>query len=64
MDEIKFKFFLNKICKVWTKDNFFRQGKIIDISDSGIVINDRYDGMTYIDSEFIQNIKEVKGNDC
>jgi hypothetical protein len=60
MSDAKFKLFLNKVCKVWTKDGFFRQGKIVEVAEESLVIDDRKDGLTYLNDDMIKNINEVR----
>jgi hypothetical protein len=56
----KFKILKDRIVKVWLKDKFFRQGKLIDVNDKGIVIDDRRDGISFLNFEYIESISEVK----
>ena len=60
MVDIKFKLFEGKICKVFLKDGFFRQGKILEIDSNGIVLDDRKDGITFVNFEIIKTITEFR----
>lgn len=52
--------FEGKVCKVWLKDKFFRQGIIIQVNKFGIILNDRVDGKTFINFDNIKEMVEVK----
>lgn len=60
MSEARFNIFLDRVVKIWTKDGFFRQGKIVEISDDGLMLDDRKDGLTFLSNELIQKISEVR----
>jgi hypothetical protein len=63
MVESKFRFFVGKVCKIWLTDGFFRQGKVVESNDTGIILDDRKDGIIFLNDDLIAQIKEVK-NGC
>ena len=54
----KFKILEGKIVKVFKKDGFFRSGKLLEVDNEGICIDDRRDGITFINFSEILEIKE------
>lgn len=61
MGDSKFHFFIGKEIRIWTSDGFFRQGKLLEVDkDGNLLLNDRFDGLTYLSYELIVKICEVR----
>ncbi len=53
------KIFLNKVVKTWDIRDYFRQGKVVEADDEGILLEDRKDGTIFLSIHNIKSITEI-----
>jgi len=60
------RFFLNKKVNIYTNElgnlskDFFRQGVVLEISDDGLMLDDRKDGVIFLSFDKIKKIQEAR----
>lgn len=60
MDRETIQLFLNKKVRIYQNNKFHYVGYIIKVTESSLVLNDRYDGIMILNLNDIFTIKEVK----
>jgi len=46
--------------KIWLKDSFKREGKLLEVDDNFICIKDIKDGLTFIAISEIRSVNEIR----
>ena len=46
--------------KIWLKDSFKREGKLLEFDENFICVNDIKDGITFIAVSEIRSVNEIK----
>jgi len=58
----KFKIFVGKVVAIWLINGFYRQGKVMETAENYLILDDRKDGISYLDGNEIRKISMVKND--